>query len=324
MPLALTKRLVIGVPMTPAQCDQNWTDIETLVNAQEAAMAVALNPDGTLKNNAVATAAIQDRAVTLAKLAFLSNFYAIDAGAVNALVITFAPAASAYAQGMIFWVKVLATNTGPATLKVDALAATAILKRTSAGLVALEGGEMIAGGVAILVYDGTQFQLIAALDVTSVPGASYYAVYEEQQPAGTDGGTFTAGAWQQRLLNTEVYDPNGIGAIVANRVRLQAGTYRFRATATCFRVGTSRLRLYDNTAPAAIITSYSMTDSDDIGDDNGNRFVTSAGEFELTVQSDIAVEHRCSTTQASTGLGTDANIDGLAEVYCRLELWKLE
>lgn len=189
MPLSLLKRLPLGHKMTPGQMDQNLTDIEDAINGFEAELAVSLNPDGTLKANSVATTAIQDRAVTLAKLAFLSNFYAVDAGAVNAMAIAFTPVCTLYEAGDVFWVKVVATNTGATTLKVDALAAISVVKASASGLVALTGGELVLNGVYVFVYDGTQFQVLNPTETTTAgpaPLAVPVAVYTGSTIVWTD------------------------------------------------------------------------------------------------------------------------------------------
>lgn len=51
MSLALTRRIVKGSPLTPAEMDQNLADIETEVNALAAAIGVSLNADGSLKES---------------------------------------------------------------------------------------------------------------------------------------------------------------------------------------------------------------------------------------------------------------------------------
>lgn len=160
-PLVLTKRLVKASKVTPAEEDQNMTDIETAVNGFDAKLAVALNPNGTIKNNAVSTAALQDRSVTLPKLAFLDQFYAVDSGASNAAVISFAPLPLvAYAAGLVFWVKIIADNTGAATLDVDGLGPKNIKVYTTSGIGDPAPGAMKAAGVYVFVYDGTNFVLL--------------------------------------------------------------------------------------------------------------------------------------------------------------------
>lgn len=55
MPLTLSERIALGRALTPAEMDANWQAIEAAVNGLEAALGVALNADGTLKNGAVYT-----------------------------------------------------------------------------------------------------------------------------------------------------------------------------------------------------------------------------------------------------------------------------
>lgn len=98
-------------------------------------------------------------------------------GTANAL--TFAlPAGSkvdAYQGGQYFQFKAAAANTAGVTAKIGTLAAKAILKSGSAGLVALDAGDLKPGAVYALTFDGQQFQLgsgvnssIAALPVGSM------------------------------------------------------------------------------------------------------------------------------------------------------------
>lgn len=70
------------------------------------------------------------------------------------------PALAAYRTGQTFVFNFTNANTGAATINVDALGAKAIKKY---GTTALAAGDIIAGGVYVLVYDGTNFQLLAPL-----------------------------------------------------------------------------------------------------------------------------------------------------------------
>ena len=53
------------------------------------------------------------------------------------------------------------SNTGATTWNINGKGATNVLARTSAGLAALGGGEIVATQVALGFYDGTQFQLLS-------------------------------------------------------------------------------------------------------------------------------------------------------------------
>jgi len=188
-PLSLVKRLALGVPLTPAQEDQNKTDIETGVNAQLAQLAVALNPNGTLKPGSVSTAALQDRVVTQAKLDFQALFYAVDTGAANAMVISFAPPFTAYASGDIFWVKAAATNTGATTINANSAGVKSVKTFTGGTLSELGPGQIIIGNIYEMVYDGVQFLVLNPSTSTAVSGPVFVvptAVYSGGAIAFTD------------------------------------------------------------------------------------------------------------------------------------------
>lgn len=84
------------------------------------------------------------------------------AGTANALTLTLKHAEAtltAYAAGQRFQFKATASNTGPVTAKIGTLAAVAVKKSEGGGLVDLVGGDIRAGALYDLNYDGTYFQL---------------------------------------------------------------------------------------------------------------------------------------------------------------------
>ncbi|MCG8292355.1 phage tail protein [Pseudomonas entomophila] len=68
-------------------------------------------------------------------------------------------ALAAYAAGQRFQFQASATNTGAVTARINGLAAVAVKKSGNAGLVDLVGGDIRAGALYDLNYDGTYFQL---------------------------------------------------------------------------------------------------------------------------------------------------------------------
>jgi hypothetical protein len=82
--------------------------------------------------------------------------YGTDTGNDDTYVVTLVPAPAALVTGMMVSLKATTTNNGAATLAVNALAATAI---TIAGA-PLTSGDIRAGGISLLVYDGTNFELL--------------------------------------------------------------------------------------------------------------------------------------------------------------------
>lgn len=83
-------------------------------------------------------------------------------GTADALVLSLKSneaALGAYAAGQRFQFQATATNTGAATAKIGGLAAVAVKKAGAAGLVDLVGGDIRAGALYDLNYDGAYFQL---------------------------------------------------------------------------------------------------------------------------------------------------------------------
>lgn len=80
-------------------------------------------------------------------------------GSANAYVLAASRTITAYAQGDRFCFKANFTNTGAATLNVDAVGAQSI-KRIDG--TALQAGDILSGAVVDVVYDGTNFQLLSA------------------------------------------------------------------------------------------------------------------------------------------------------------------
>lgn len=91
---------------------------------------------------------------------FLHYFWA-DSGAANAYVITPVPAITALVAGQSFQVKISADNTGASTLNVSGLGVKSIKK--THGTADPAAGDLKAGGIYTLTYDGTVFQIVGGL-----------------------------------------------------------------------------------------------------------------------------------------------------------------
>lgn len=90
--------------------------------------------------------------------------YGATSTGTDAYAITVTPAILAYAAGQAFYVKADVANTGAATLAVNGLSAITILKQHDQALVT---GDIEAGQIFEVVYDGTNFQMM------SMPSTNY-------------------------------------------------------------------------------------------------------------------------------------------------------
>ncbi len=153
--------------------------------------------------------------------------------------------------------------------------------------------------------------------LTSPPFASY-AYYEEQQASGTNAGTMTSGTWHVRALNTEVADPDSIGALSSNKVTLAAGTYFARWAAPAREVDRHQTRLYNDTDSSQI--AMGATYQTHYSGDASTGTSTGATRFTISGTKDIALQHKCNYTTANYGQGLH-NEFGI-NVYARLEIFK--
>lgn len=146
-----------------------------------------------------------------------------------------------------------------------------------------------------------------------------YACIVESQSAGTDGGTFTNGAWRTRVLNTEQSDPDAIVSITSNQFTLAAGTYRVQASVPGYQCGVHVAKLVNITDTAdTIVGGVSASD-------NSVNIMTRSvivGQFTIAGSKVFEIQHRCTSTKATDGLGKAANV-GVAEIYTIVEIWKV-
>jgi len=86
-----------------------------------------------------------------------SSAYGADAGSNDTYVITLAASPISYKAGMMFTFKANTRNTGACTLNVNSVGAVTIKKE---GTLDLADGDIEAGAIYTVVYDGTNFQLM--------------------------------------------------------------------------------------------------------------------------------------------------------------------
>ncbi|WP_454907608.1 hypothetical protein [Variovorax gossypii] len=111
---------------------------------------------------------------------------AVDTGTANTIVVAYTPTITVLTDGMALWVKAKVTNTGATTLAVDATSAKPVVGLAH---LALQGGEIIANGKCLFVYNATLASWVlvyctgAALQV--IPSTkSQHAVQRDQATIG--------------------------------------------------------------------------------------------------------------------------------------------
>ena len=86
-----------------------------------------------------------------------SSEYAVTTGTANSYLLAPAPAIVSYTTGVAFNININISNTGPSTINISNLGTIALV--TNLGY-PLAGGELLAGSVYRIIYDGTNFQIL--------------------------------------------------------------------------------------------------------------------------------------------------------------------
>ncbi len=129
--------------------------------------------------------------------------------------------------------------------------------------------------------------------IQGLAGLSDYAIFQEQQPSGTDGGTFTSGSWATRTLNTTAASLGTAITLAANQITLAPGTYYIKAYVPANLAGAHQARLYNVTTASTAIVGTSAVDG----------YSVIEGFVTVAATSVFEIQHQCSTTRATDGLG---------------------
>ena len=144
----------------------------------------------------------------------------------------------------------------------------------------------------------------------------------DEQTANTDAGTFTSGAWRTRALNTSKTNTITGASLASNQITLPAGTYEIEASAPAYKCVSHKARLQDTTGAATLIVGSSETsNTGSDGETQSNSVVR--GRFTIAVESVLELQHRCSSTFATMGLGRAGNLDSLVEIYAEVIIRKV-
>lgn len=138
----------------------------------------------------------------------------------------------------------------------------------------------------------------------------------DQKAAGTNGGTPTAGAFTNHILNSALRNDITGASLGSNLVTLPAGKYRYSGWFSCYGVGFVKGRLRDTTAGATLGESRSAWASTD-----HDEAIELQGEFDLAVESAVALQYWVETATATFGLG-NAVSQG-PEIYASLMIEKV-
>lgn len=226
--------------------------------------------------------------------------------------------ASDFVYGFKLWVREGTTN--GATHWVYSQSAVVVVGTTPVTFVGLGTGSGPTGATGAPGVNGLD-GAPGVPGLITVSGAPPYICIQDQKANATPGGTFTSGAWRTRTLNTVVADSFSLAVLdrVLNRITLPAGTWRTTISAPGYFCGRHAIRLQNITAG---LTTLNGTGEFANAISIATRSVIS-GTFGIRQSTVFEVQHQCSLTSNTNGLGVEAGtvftVGG--EVYTIAEFW---
>jgi len=146
------------------------------------------------------------------------------------------------------------------------------------------------------------------------------AIIQDQKATNIDGGTFAAGSFLTRDLNTIQSNQIAGLSLAANVVTLPIGTYEFSVEAPAQDVNRHKARIFDVTNNVELILGTSAFNSTS---DNVSTVSLVSGLKVFTTETDIRIEHQAQTQKDDTGFGVASDFAGTVEIYTVLRITKV-
>lgn len=150
-------------------------------------------------------------------------------------------------------------------------------------------------------------------------------IHIQHTTSGTnDTGTFSAGAWRTRPLNTLVH--NSItGASFDDQdieIILPAGKYYVEAYSCAFYVDANYARLFNLTnGQQVLIGEYGLSNPNAGYNNTGS---TVRGRFTLNSTSNLQLQHYCQTSRSTTGFGYNSSaLDSQPSAFADVRVWRV-
>lgn len=143
----------------------------------------------------------------------------------------------------------------------------------------------------------------------------------DEKSEGTDGGTFTSGAWRKRDLNTVLTNEISGASLSSSQITLPAGTYYISAEAPYYKTDPAnhKIKLWNSTNSVDILVGTSMKGGSALDATTRSKLY---GRFTISSEKVIELQHRTSSTSNNTGFGGASTL-GAVEVYTVVQIWKV-
>ena len=183
------------------------TGLSTALTKDGQTTPTANLPMGTFKFTGLSAGSA---ATDSANIAQVQNSFGsfLTVSGTDTITATVSPALTAYASGQMFAFVAANTNTGAVTINISSLGAKAITKN---GNTALSAGDLTANYLFVVVYDGTQFQVVG-VSATTFANLTISGVLT-LSGAGVQLTSSGTGAWKLPV-GTTAQRPTGASGLI--------------------------------------------------------------------------------------------------------------
>ena len=146
-----------------------------------------------------------------------------------------------------------------------------------------------------------------------------YIRLHDSKATTTDGGTFTQDAWQKRTV-TEDQDTQNFSTVTSSVIVLTAGTYDCLIRCPGKQCANHQAKLENTTSGSPVLIGGN---TEAVVNNASTSHSVIQGRFTITASQNLEIQHRCSSTKATTGFG-EANSFGENEIYTVAEFWRID
>lgn len=270
-------------------------------------------PFNNFKATGMAQGTARTDSATLANIQDGTGVYTASVGGTpNVITLTLSPAIATYTAGQMFRFLAASTNTAAVTVAVSGLAAKAITKNGTTPLIA---GDIPAGGIVDITYDGTQFLIHATgRDYATLTGAETLTNKTLTSPlinAGTVGANPTTALgiankqYVDALSTYAAYTSTDTIATTTRTADLSGASFTLTLN-TAVGVAGKRITVLHNGTSLTQVYTLAAAASETI-DATSTYLLYTAGE-RLTIESNgtnwIVIDHQASTDWTDAGVMT--------------------
>ncbi|MCK4522080.1 MAG: hypothetical protein KAU20_05885 [Nanoarchaeota archaeon] len=185
---------------------------------------------------------------------------------------------------------------------------------------AYDSSKPVTGGSLVAADVRENFRALKEDGIVICSSTFEYVKVSDVKAYNIDGGTFTSGSMQTRVINTEDSDTSSICSIASNQITLAAGTYLCNIICPAFWVNRHIAQLYNITDSATTLLGMSQFADANYG---GVTLAFIVGKFIITAQKIFEIQHRCQSTRADEGFGIAHGFSGINNVYTIAEFWRV-